>query len=58
MYGRARDLGEGIEFSGIASEEGVEIILGAVYKRDPLSVVSLVFQELQALLSVRSSLTT
>ena len=53
LYGRARDLCEGIDFDKINSKDGVDMILTAIYKRDPLSVVSLVFQELFALLSVK-----
>ena len=53
LYGRAKDLCEGIDPTKIASVDGVNLILSAIYKRDPLSVVSLVFQELQALLLVR-----
>lgn len=42
-----------LNLSKLRLKRGVEFILRAMYKRDPLSVVSLVFQELQALLMVR-----
>lgn len=53
IYIVATELCEGIVFEKIASEKGLDLILAQVYKRDPLSVVSLVFYELKSLLSVR-----
>lgn len=45
IYGRAKELCEGLSVDGIASKKGVDFILGTLFKRDPLSVVSVVFQE-------------
>lgn len=46
LYGRARDLCREIPKATIASLEGQLAIVGAMYKRDELSVVTYVFHDL------------
>lgn len=53
LYGRAKDLCEGIEDAVIASDDGTSLILKSNYKIDPLCLVSLVYTERQSLLSTR-----
>lgn len=51
FYGRARDLCEDIEDDVLASSDGAELIGSQLFRRDPLSVVSFVYHDLQLLLS-------
>lgn len=47
LYGRAKNLCYSIDDDIIASEESVQLIVNTVYKKDPLSVVTCVYTELQ-----------
>lgn len=53
LYGRAKDLCDSLDDDVIASEDGVQLIVNTVYKKDPLSIVSCVYTELQKLLSIQ-----
>eukprot|EP00171_Calliarthron_tuberculosum_P017605 IDg17605t1 len=53
LYGRARDLCKKISAETIQSENGADSIVKAVYKRDPLSVVSEVYQDFTKLLATK-----
>lgn len=53
LYGIAKDLFEGIADEQLASVDGVDYVLKAVHKRERLSVVTLVFGELQSLLLIQ-----
>ena len=53
LYERAADLARNIEQQAITAEDGTQLIINAVYKVDALSTVSLVFHELQTLLSTK-----
>lgn len=53
LYGRARDLCKAIPDSTIRSDQGAEAIVQALYKRDPLAVVSDVFQDFLTLMNTK-----
>lgn len=53
LYGRARDLCKPISDEVINTENGVEVIVAVIHKRDPLSVVSSVYSELIKLMTVK-----
>ena len=53
LYGRAKDLCDCLEDDEIASDKGAQLIVNTVYKKDPLSVVTCVYTELQKLLSIQ-----
>jgi len=55
LFGRALDLCKGIPDDDIASENGAQLIIDAIYKRDALSVVSEVYQDFNDLLTCRRS---
>ncbi len=53
LYGRALDLSKKIPDSIIQSEQGTDAIVNDVYKRDPLAVVSNVYQDFIDLLNCK-----
>eukprot|EP00171_Calliarthron_tuberculosum_P001315 IDg1315t1 len=53
LFGRARDLCKGIPSSDIQSPTGTAAIVRAVYKRDPLTVVSEVYYDFLSLLNLK-----
>lgn len=53
LYGRAKDLCKGLDSTKVASVDGVKLIVNSVYKRDALSVVTTLYDELQQLMSLR-----
>lgn len=52
LYGRAKDLCGSLDVDISASEEGVQLIVNTVYKKDLLLVLRCVCNELQKLLSI------
>eukprot|EP00178_Gracilaria_changii_P001339 TRINITY_DN1187_c0_g1_i12.p1 TRINITY_DN1187_c0_g1~~TRINITY_DN1187_c0_g1_i12.p1 ORF type:complete len:348 (-),score=40.05 TRINITY_DN1187_c0_g1_i12:1053-2096(-) len=53
LYGRARDLCKSIPQDIIESKDGVQAIVGAVYKRDALAVISDVYHDFVGLFALR-----
>lgn len=53
LYGRAKDLCSGITDAQLVGEESVALIVGAIYKRDALSVVSEAYKTFNLLLNTR-----
>ena len=53
LYGRARDLCKSIPDETIQSEDGSEAIVNKIYQRDPLAVVSDVYQDFITLLNTK-----
>ncbi len=53
LYGRARDLCRMIPTDVIQSPEGANAIVNAVFKRDPLAIVSEVYQDFFDLLNTK-----
>lgn len=53
LYGRAKDLHKAIPVSKIRPLEGAHIIVETLFKQDPLSVVSDVFQDFLSLLGTK-----
>lgn len=57
LFGRARDIVKLIDEKVIQSEEGVDAIVNALHKRDPLAVVSEVYHDFNSLLNTRRGTT-
>lgn len=57
LFGRARDLVKKIPDDVIQSDEGVAAIVGAIYKRDALAVLSEVYHDFNGLLSTKRGAT-
>lgn len=57
LYGRAKDLCDGLDDVKVASEDGVALVVSTTYKKDPLSVVPSVSDGLQNLLSLHCAWT-
>ena len=53
LYGRARDLCKAIPDEMIRSDDGADAIVEALYRRDPLAVVSDVFQDFLSLINTK-----
>ncbi len=54
LYGRARDLCRMLPADVIQSPEGANAIVNAVFKRDPLAIVSEVYQDFVDLLNTKT----
>lgn len=57
LYGRAKIRGDALEDSLLCSEGGIDAIVDAVYKMDPLSVCNGAYSDYVKLLSIRRSST-
>lgn len=57
LFGRALDLCEGLDDDKIASEDGSDLIVSTIYKKDPLSVVANVFDELNHIIELKRGTT-
>lgn len=53
LYGRAKDLSDSLDDTQIQSTDGSTAIVNAIYKRDALSVVSGVYQNILSLLTTK-----
>lgn len=55
LFGRAKDVCRAVRDEVLTTVDCVQLVLDAIYKRDPLSVVAHILDELQKLLSTRGA---